>query len=117
MEHAMSALPEIHHLVLTPDGGLREFSAERAAKVAVGADKLPEFAERLVRYIQVTVSDETDGEVRVVTAGATIKFDSDGRLVEAGPIGAADPRISAFEHEACVQWALRHWPAAPVAFH
>lgn len=113
----MGALPEIHHLVLTPDGGLREFSAERAAKVAVGADRLPEFAERHVRYIQITVSDETDGEVKVVTAGATIKFDSDGRLVEAGPIGAADPRVNAFEHEACVQWALRRWPAARGAFH
>ena len=76
----MSATHEIHHLVLTPDGHLREFSAEQAARVAAGAGKLPEFAERRVRYVQVTVTDETEGELKVVTAGASIKFDGEGRL-------------------------------------
>ena len=117
MVNAMGTTQEIHHLVLTPDGGLREVPPEVAAKVAAGAGKLPEFAERRLRYVQVTVSDETDGELKVVTAGASIKFDSDGRLTEAGPIGNNDPRISPFEHDACVQWALRSWPAPPVIFH
>jgi len=113
----MSAPHEVHHLVLTPDGGLREVPAELAAKVAAGSSKLPEFAERAVRYVQVTVTDVTDGELEVVTANASIKFDRDGRLAEAGPIGRNDPRISPFEHEACVQWALRRWPSAPVVLH
>ena len=108
---------EVHHIVLTPDGGLREFSAELAARIAAGAGKLPEFAERRVRYLQVTVTDESDGELKVVTAGASIKFDRDGRLTEAGPIGGDEPRISPFEHEACVEWALRDWPATPVVVH
>lgn len=113
----MANTHEVHHIVLTPDGGLREFSPELAAKVAAGSGKLPEFAERRLLYVQVTVSDETDGELKVVTAGASITFDRDGRLTEAGPIASNDPRISPFEHDACVQWALRSWPTAPVIFH
>jgi hypothetical protein len=113
----MSATHEIHHLVLTPDGVLREFSPQQAAQVAAGAGKLPEFAERRVRYVQVTVTDETEGELKVVTAGASIKFDRDGRLTEAGPIGKDEPRISPFEHEACVEWVLRHFPTPPVDYH
>ena len=113
----MSPTHEVHHIVLTPDGGLREFPAELAARVAAGAGKLPEFAERRVRYVQVTVTDESDGELKVVTAGASIRFDRDGRLTEAGPIEGEEPKISPFEHDACVQWALRHWPTPPVIFH
>jgi hypothetical protein len=113
----MNATHEVHHIVLTPDGGLREFSTEQAAKVAAGAGKLPEYAERRVRYVQVTVTDERDGELRVVTAGASIRFDREGRLTEAGPIGADEPRLSPFEQEACVEWALRHFPAPPAVFH
>lgn len=113
----MATSQEVHHLVLTPEGGMREFSSDLAAKVAAGAGQLPEFAERRVRYVQVTITDESDGELKVVTAGASIKFDRDGRLTEAGPIGGNEPRISPFEHEACVEWALRDWPAAPVVMH
>jgi hypothetical protein len=113
----MPATHEVHHIVLTPEGNLREFPADLAARVAAGAGKLPEFAERRVRYVQVTVTDASEGELKVVTAGASIKFDRDGRLTEAGPIGDGEPHISPFEHEACVEWALRHWPAAPVAYH
>ena len=113
----MNATYEVHHIVLTPDGGLREFSAEAAARIAAGAGKLPEYAERRVRYVQVTVTDESDGELKVVTTGASIKFDREGRLTEAGPIGKDEPRISPFEHEACVEWALRNFPTPPVAVH
>lgn len=113
----MRTTSEVHHLVLTPEGGLREFPQELAARIAAGSGKLPELAGRRVRYVQVTVSDETDGELKVVTAGASIQFDRDGRLTDAGPIGTDDPRISAFEHDACVQWALRKWPAPELTFH
>jgi hypothetical protein len=111
------ATTQIHHFVLTPDGRLREFPAELAAQVAAGAGKLPEFADRRVRYLQVTVSDESEEEIKVVTAGAAIRFDHDGRLAQAGPIGERDERITHFEHDACVQWALRDWPAPPVVYH
>jgi hypothetical protein len=111
------ATTHIHHFVLTPDGRLREFSGEQAARVAAGAGKLPEFADRSVRYLQVTVSDETEDEVKIITAGASIHFDHDGRLTEAGPIAETDERISHFEHDACVQWALRDWPSAPPVYH
>ena len=113
----MGTTHEVHHLVLTPDGGIREFSPDQAASVAAGVRKLPEYAERRVRYVQVTVTDESEDEIKVVTAGASIRFDRDGRLTEAGPIGTDDPRISSFEHDACVQWVLRDLPAPPVIFH
>ena len=108
---------EIHHFILAPDGRVREFSAEQAAKVAAGAGKLPEYADASLRYLQVTVSKESEEELKVITAGAKIRFDHDGRLTEAGPIGDRDQRISHFEHDACVQWALREWPAEPVIYH
>ena len=108
---------QIHHFVLTPDHRLREFPGELAAKVAAGAGKLPEYADHALRYLQVTVSKESDEELKVITAGAKIKFDHDGRLTEAGPIGDRDERISHFEHDACVQWALREWPTDPVTYH
>jgi hypothetical protein len=111
------AMTQIHHFVLTPDGRLREFSAEQAARIAAGAGRLPEFADHALRYLQVTVSDSTDEEVKIITAGARIKFDGNGRLTEAGPIGDRDQRISHFEHDACVQWALRDWPSEPVIYH
>lgn len=107
----------IHHFVLTPDGRVREFPGELAASIAAGAGKLPEFADRRVRYLQVTVRNENEDELKVITAGACIRFDHDGRLTEAGPIGDRDQRISHFEHDACVQWALRDLPTAPPVYH
>lgn len=108
---------QIRHFVLTPDGRLREFSAEQAARVAAGAGKLPEFAEHRVRYLQLTVSAESGDEIKVISAGASISFDADGRLTEAGPIGEQDEKITHFEHDACVQWALRDLPAASITYH
>ena len=113
----MGTTHEVHHLVLTPDGGIREFSPDQAAKVAAGVGKLPEYAERRVRYVQVTVTDESDGELTVATTGATIRFDSDGRLTEAGPLCTDDPRINSFEHDPGVQWVLRDFPTPPVTFN
>lgn len=113
----MNTQTHIHHFVLTPDGGVREFSGDQAARVAAGAGKLPEFADRRVRYLQVTVRNESEDELKIVTAGACIKFDHDGRLAEAGPIGDRDERISHFEHDACVQWALRDLPTPSPIYH
>ncbi len=108
---------QIRHFVLTPDGGLREFSAEQAARIAAGSGKLPEFAQHRVRYLQLTVSAESGDEVKVISAGASIRFDAEGRLTEAGPIDAQDEKITHFEHDACVQWALRDLPAASITYH
>ena len=108
---------QIRHFLLTPDGQLREFSAEQAARVAVGAGKLPEFSGRQVRYLQVTVSEQTGDQIKVITAGASIRFDAEGRLTDAGPINEQDEKITHFEHDACVQWALRELPNNGTVIH
>lgn len=108
---------QIRHFLFTPEGHIREFSGEQAARVAAGTGKLPEFAQRRLRYLQVAVSDDADEEIKVMTASATINFDADGRLTEAGPISESGGRITEFEHEACVQWALRDLPSLPPTTH
>jgi hypothetical protein len=99
-------------------GGFDKRDVElRAARVAAGAGVLPEFADRRVRYLQVTVTAEPNEDIKVMTAGATIKFDASGRLTEAGPLAQDDVQISRFEHDACVQLALRDVPATGVTYH
>ena len=107
----------IRHFVITPEGGIREFSTELAAGVAAGSEKVPEFAGRYLRYLQLTVNDEPDsGEMRIQTAGASIRFDAEGRLTEAVPPKDAE-QISRFEHDAVVQWALKAVPTVAPVFH
>lgn len=107
----------IRHFLLTPEGGIREFSAEQAASIATGANRLPEFAGRDVRYLQLSLDNSNDnGEIRVQTAGARIHFDDNGKVAEAGPPSEAEP-ITTFEHDAVVQWALRDVPAIAPTFH
>ena len=109
---------QIRHFVFTNDGKIREFSPEQAALVAAGAGALPEFADSCVRYLQLTV-DENEGnsdEMKVLTSGASIQFDGDGKITKAGPPEDAEP-ISRFEHDAVVQWALRDIPAVRPVFH
>ncbi len=108
---------QVRHFLLTPEGQIREFTGEQAARVASGAGKLPEFAQRRLRYLQVSVSEDAAEEVHVLTACATIHFDADGRISEAGPIDGKTGSISDFEQEACVQWALRDLPAIPPTVH
>lgn len=115
LEAAMTT--QTHHYVLTPDGRVREFPADLAARVAAGAGVLPEFADRQVRYLQVTVTTEPNEDIKVMTAGATIKFDATGRLAEAGPLAEESTQITRFEHDACVQLALRDVPATGVTYH
>ncbi|WP_028079305.1 hypothetical protein [Solimonas soli] len=107
----------IRHFVLTPEGGIREFTADQAALIAAGADRLPEFAGRDLRYLQLTLMDNAgSGELKIQTAGARIHFDEQGRMTEAGPPTDAEP-ITHFEHDAVVQWVLRDVPAAAPTFH
>ena len=105
------------HFLLTPDGGVRQFSAEQAARVAAGAGLLPEFAKKRVRYIQVTVKDESETEVKVQAAGACIEFSDQVRLTSAGPPATETEQITRFEYDACVQWALKDVPAASPTLH
>lgn len=105
------------HFVITPDGGIREFTAEQASMIAAGARSVPEFAGRNLRYLQLTVDEANDGgEIKVQTAGASIRFDDDGKLKDAAPPNESE-RISSFEHDAVVQWALRNVPAVAPIFH
>ena len=107
---------EIRHFVLSQDGEIREFSSDEAAQIAAGANRLPEYAQRRMRYLQVSWDDEAASEMRIQTAGAAIRFDADGRLTEALPPGD-DEKISRFEHDTCVQWALRNVAATPLTIH
>lgn len=107
---------QIRHFVLTASGSIREFSTEQAALIAAGADTLPEFADQKLRYLQVTLEDSSETELRIQTAGASIRFDGEGKMAEAGPPGDQE-NISRFEHDACVQWALKDIPATALTFH
>lgn len=112
----MDMSTQIRHFVLTTDGKIREFSSEEAAAIAAGSSLLPEFADRRLRYLQVTWDTEGNSGLQVQTAGAAIRFDGEGRLAEAVPPGD-DDRISRFEHDTCVQWALRSVTVPPQTRH
>ncbi len=107
---------ETRHFVVTQEGAVREFTAEQAAMIAAGADRLPEFADRRVRYLQVTFDAEYESEIKVRTAGAAIQFDGSGRMTEAAP-PAESETFTRFEHETCVQWALRELAPAELLRH
>lgn len=106
----------VRHFVLTGDGSIREFTPEQAAGVAAGASRMPEFADARLRYLQLTLEDQSESEIRIQSAGASIKFDGDGRLLEAGPPQPED-QISGFEHDAVVQFVLRDRPQVGPTFH
>lgn len=107
---------EIRHFVLTQDGKIREFSTEEAASIGTGISCVPEFADHDLHYLQVSLSEQTEGEIRVQTAGASIHFDDKGRLSEAHPTDDNDS-LSRFEHDTCVQWALRNIAINHPVFH
>lgn len=107
---------ETRHFVLTKDGNIREFSSEQAASIVTGSNRLPEFADDDLRYLQVSWTPQSENELRVQTAGASIHFDANGRLSGAHPV--AEPEtISSFEHDTCVQWALREIAVEAPVFH
>mgnify|MGYP007026956358 CR=1 FL=1 len=61
---------------------------------------MPEFADQRLRYLQVSLEDSSETELKIQTAGASIRFDGDGKMAEAGP-PADHENISRFEHDAC----------------
>lgn len=102
----------IKHFVLTDDGRIREYSSEEAFSVVNGMKSIPELADLKVRYLQVRFDEQQEEDtMQVVTAGAAIRFDADGRLCEADNLEiSSKPEmpapISEFEQETCVQLAL-----------
>ncbi|MDX1497649.1 MAG: hypothetical protein R3352_08850 [Salinisphaeraceae bacterium] len=97
----------IKHFVLSDDGHIREFSSERAFKVANGIDTVPELADAHVRYVQVQFDEQTQEEpLQVVTAGAMVHFDAEGRVLEVGAVEPGNMPITEFEQETCIQLAL-----------
>lgn len=98
-----------HHFLLTQEGSIEEFSEAEASEVAEGKRDLPQFAEKRLRYVQVAYEDQANenGEIHVKTMGAIVSFDDAGRLREAGSADNEHDKLDAFEHDACVQYALR----------
>lgn len=98
----------IRHFLLTHEGSIEEFSEEEAVRVATGDASLPRFADKRLRYLQVAVEEpDESGQIQVRTLGAVIGFDGQGRLREAGVPGDEAETVSHFEHDACVQFALK----------
>lgn len=97
------------HFLLTQDNAIEEFSEEQASQVAEGATTLPRFADKRLRYVQVDFDDTADsnGELSVRTMGAIVSFDDQGRMLQAGSMEDETDELSHFEHDACVQYALK----------
>lgn len=96
----------VKHYLLTQDGEIREYDAERAARVANGNVRLPEFAGTDLRYVQVWVDDEPRGnEIQVKTAGAVVHFDDSGHFQDASVPEQPDALLQ-FAHDTCIQLAL-----------
>lgn len=103
---------EVKHFILTNDGRIEQFSTEEAYMVANGISALPQFADSRLRYVQVQFDPEAqtlfeEEPLQVRTAGAYVRFDEKGMLVGAGDSEAGEEVISYFEHETCVQLALK----------
>lgn len=97
------------HFLLTQDGAIEEFTEDEASAVAEGKHELPRFADERLRYVQVDFDEQAndEGELRVRTLGAIVRFDADGRLCEADSASQDADTLTEFEHDACVQFALR----------
>lgn len=96
------------HFLLTHDGRIEEYSESQAASVAAGLSPLPQYADKRLRYVQVAFdeAERHQGELHVYTMGAVIDFDAEGRPANADT-PKDDEAVSDFEHDACVQFALR----------
>lgn len=99
----------VRHFLLTQDGAIEEFSDEEASAVAEGTQDLPRYADKQLRYVQVAFDDNAneEGEIQVKTMGAIVRFDDQGRLAEADGATQTRDELNEFEHDACVQFALR----------
>lgn len=99
----------IRHFLLTDNSTMEEFSEDDASAVANGQQDIPRFADQRLRYVQVAFDDQAneEGEIQVKTLGAVVCFDEDGRLSTADETHDAQDELSEFEHDACIQFALR----------
>jgi len=99
----------VRHFLLSQDGAIEEFSDEEASAVVEGNQDLPRYADKQLRYVQVAFDDNAneEGEIQVRTMGAIVRFDNEGRLAEADSDTKARDELNEFEHDACVQFALR----------
>ncbi|MGH8530202.1 MAG: hypothetical protein ACRETN_10275 [Nevskiales bacterium] len=105
---------DTRHFLLTNDGNIRVYSNEEAQRIALGLNRLPEFADSWVRYLQVQIDETQTGDaVKIATAAASIHFDNDGRLHKAGAPAEHGQKVTEFEHETCVQLALSGLDARP----
>lgn len=97
------------HFILTSNGCIEEFSDAEASAVAEGKQQLPRFADERLRYVQVAFDERAneDGEIRVQTMGAIVHFDENGLLTEADRTDETSDELTSFEHDACVQFALK----------
>lgn len=101
---------QIRHYILSDDGRITEFSTEEAFKVANRLSALPQYADRRLRYVQVQLDNEdlsAPDKLKIRIAGAYVSFDGQGRLSDANAPTEDDNAISSFEHETCMQLALR----------
>ncbi len=98
---------ETRHFLLASDGSIRQYDNDEAQRIALGLNRLPEFAGSWVRYLQVQFDQVQSGDaVKVATAAASIHFDGDGRLHQADTPAEHGQKVTEFEHETCVQLAL-----------
>lgn len=100
----------VRHFLLTDDGTMEEFTDAEANAVVEGAQELPRYADQQLRYVQVSFDDQANdqGEIQVKTLGAIVGFDDVGRLARADQTRDAQDELNEFEHDACVQYALRN---------
>jgi hypothetical protein len=111
---------QVRHYILSNDGRIAEFSTEEAFKVANRLSSLPQYADSRLRYVQVQFDDLEDAapeKLKVRIAGAYVSFDDQGRLSNADAPAENDNAISSFEHETCVQLALRSELGENVTVH
>jgi hypothetical protein len=99
----------IRHFLLSDKGTMEEFSEADASAVANGQQELPRYADQRLRYVQVAFDDQAneEGEIQVRTLGAVVCFDAAGRLNMADDAHDAQDELNEFEHDACIQFALR----------
>ncbi|HXG29291.1 MAG TPA: hypothetical protein VNJ47_10655 [Nevskiales bacterium] len=111
---------QVKHYILTNDGRIAEFSTEEAYKVANRLSALPQYADSRLRYVQVQLDEPDENapdSLRVRIAGAYISFDAQGRLNGANAPAENESAISRFEHETCVQLALRSALSEHITLH
>lgn len=108
---------EVKHFVLTPDGDVREFSADAAARVASGQFRLPEYASSRLRYVQISLDQSNGHEIRVQTGIACLRFDDHGAFSGAEAPEGDNDQVAPFEYDACIQWALRETGSSELVVH